>query len=78
MFTSTKIPILAAKSKRMKQEEDFDFNLAGDEGNSTETRSSWFKRIKKGILTSTAEKRKHLKDSGASALDVDIFAPLPT
>jgi acetyl-CoA carboxylase carboxyl transferase subunit beta len=58
MFTSTKIPILAAKSKRMKQEEDFDFNLAGDEGNSTETRSSWFKRIKKGILTSTAEKKE--------------------
>ncbi len=40
----------------MKQEEDFEANLAGEEGQSEETKSSWFKRIKKGILTSTAEK----------------------
>jgi acetyl-CoA carboxylase carboxyl transferase subunit beta len=42
----------------MKQEEDFEANLAGEEGQSEETKSSWFKRIKKGILTSTAEKKE--------------------
>lgn len=42
----------------MKQDEDFDANLAGEEGQSEETRTSWFKRIKKGILTSTAEKKE--------------------
>jgi len=42
----------------MKQEEDFDANLAGEEGLSEEAKSSWFKRIKKGILTSTAEKKE--------------------
>ena len=42
----------------MRQEEDFDANLAGDEGKSDETKTTWFKRIKKGILTSTAEKKE--------------------
>ncbi|PWU02891.1 MAG: acetyl-CoA carboxylase carboxyl transferase subunit beta [Bacteroidetes bacterium] len=42
----------------MQHEEDFDSNLAGEDGQSEETRSSWFKRIKKGILTSTAEKKE--------------------
>lgn len=42
----------------MKQEEDFEANLAGEDGQSEETKSSWFKRIKKGILTSTAEKKE--------------------
>ena len=42
----------------MQHEEDFDANLAGEEGQSEETRSRWFKRIKKGILTSTAEKKE--------------------
>jgi len=41
-----------------KQFEDFDANLAGDEGKTEEARSSWFKRIKKGILTSTSEKKE--------------------
>ena len=41
----------------MIQEEDFDANLAGEEGVSEETKSSWFKRIKKGILTSTKDKK---------------------
>lgn len=40
-----------------KKEEDFDANLAGEEGESEETKSSWFKRIKKGILTSTKDKK---------------------
>ncbi len=42
----------------MKQEEDFDSNLAGEEGKTEESSTSWFKRIKKGILTSTAEKKE--------------------
>ncbi len=42
----------------MRQEEDFEANLAGEEGQSEETRTSWFKRIKKGILTSTADKKE--------------------
>jgi acetyl-CoA carboxylase carboxyl transferase subunit beta len=41
-----------------KHEEDFDANLAGEEGQTEESKSSWFKRIKKGILTSTAEKKE--------------------
>jgi acetyl-CoA carboxylase carboxyl transferase subunit beta len=41
-----------------KQFEDFDVNLAGEEGKSEETKSSWFKRIKKGILTKTSEKKE--------------------
>jgi acetyl-CoA carboxylase carboxyl transferase subunit beta len=42
----------------MKQEEDFEANLAGEDGQGEEARKSWFKRIKKGILTSTAEKKE--------------------
>ncbi len=41
-----------------QHEEDFDANLAGEEGATEETKASWFKRIKKGILTSTAEKKE--------------------
>lgn len=41
-----------------KQFEDFDANLAGEEGKSEETRASWFKRIKKGISTKTSEKKE--------------------
>jgi acetyl-CoA carboxylase carboxyl transferase subunit beta len=41
-----------------KQEEDFEANLTGDDGTSEEMKVSWFKRIKSGILTSTAEKKE--------------------
>src|SRR6478672_1670353 len=41
----------------MRQEEDFDASLAGEEGTAEETKKSWFKRMKKGILTSTKEKK---------------------
>lgn len=41
-----------------KQFEDFDANLAGDEGKTDDSRSSWFKRIKKGINTKTSEKKE--------------------
>ncbi|MFT4023172.1 MAG: acetyl-CoA carboxylase, carboxyltransferase subunit beta [Flavihumibacter sp.] len=41
-----------------QHEEDFDANLAGEEGHTEESKASWFKRIKKGILTSTAEKKE--------------------
>ncbi|MGC4103342.1 acetyl-CoA carboxylase, carboxyltransferase subunit beta [Ferruginibacter sp.] len=40
-----------------QKEEDFELNLTGEEGESEETKSSWFKRIKKGILTSTKDKK---------------------
>lgn len=42
----------------MKQEEDFSLNLAGEEGDSEETRRRWFRRIKKGITTSTKDKKE--------------------
>ncbi len=41
-----------------KQIEDFDANLAGEDGKTEETKSSWFKRIKKGIHTKTSEKKE--------------------
>jgi acetyl-CoA carboxylase carboxyl transferase subunit beta len=41
-----------------KQFEDFDANLTGEEGKSEETKSSWFRRIKKGISTKTSEKKE--------------------
>jgi len=42
----------------MKRDDDFEANLAGDDGPGEESKTSWFKRIKKGILTSTAEKKE--------------------
>lgn len=42
----------------MLKEEDFDANLAGEDGDTEETKSGWFKRIKKGILTSTKDKKE--------------------
>ncbi|MDB5196661.1 MAG: acetyl-CoA carboxylase carboxyltransferase subunit beta [Flaviaesturariibacter sp.] len=41
-----------------KQIEDFDANLAGEEGKTEETKSSWFKRLKKGITTPTSERKE--------------------
>jgi acetyl-CoA carboxylase carboxyl transferase subunit beta len=41
-----------------KPVEDFDANLAGEEGKSEETRTTWFKRIKKGILTPSSENKE--------------------
>jgi acetyl-CoA carboxylase carboxyl transferase subunit beta len=41
----------------MLKEEDFDASLAGEEGNQDENKANWFKRIKKGILTSTKDKK---------------------
>ena len=42
----------------MKQDEDFDANLAGEEGEAEETKRRWFRRIKKGITTSTKDKKE--------------------
>ena len=43
----------------MKQEEDFDANLTGEEGEGgEETKRSWFRRIKKNITTSTKDKKE--------------------
>lgn len=41
----------------MRQEEDFDASLSGEDSAAEETKKSWFKRMKKGILTSTKEKK---------------------
>jgi acetyl-CoA carboxylase carboxyl transferase subunit beta len=38
--------------------EDFDANLAGEEGKTTETKATWFKRLKKGITTPSSEKKE--------------------
>ena len=42
----------------MKQIEDFDANLAGEEGKTEEAKTRWFQRIKKGILTPSSEKKE--------------------
>lgn len=41
----------------MRQDEDFDASLAGEEEGTDDSKASWFKRIKKGILTSTKDKK---------------------
>jgi acetyl-CoA carboxylase carboxyl transferase subunit beta len=44
---------------KKEREEDLDANLTGDEAQAgDEGRSRWFKRIRKGILTSTADKKE--------------------
>ena len=42
----------------MKHEENFDANLAGEEGETEEARRRWFRRIKKNITTSTKDKKE--------------------
>lgn len=37
--------------------EDFDSHLAGEDSTSEQSKPSWFKRMKKGILTSTKDKK---------------------
>lgn len=39
------------------KDEDFDSSLSGELSSDAEARSSWFRRIKKGILTSTKDKK---------------------
>lgn len=41
-----------------KEIEDLDASLAGEGNNQSETRTSWFRRIKKGINTKTSEKKE--------------------
>jgi len=41
-----------------KQVEDFDANLTGENENPGESKSSWFRRKKKGISTKTSEKKE--------------------
>jgi acetyl-CoA carboxylase carboxyl transferase subunit beta len=40
------------------KEENFDANLAGEEGETEEARRRWFRRIKKNITTSTKDKKE--------------------
>lgn len=42
----------------MKQDEDFEANLAGEENEEEEIKRSWFRRRKKGITTSTKDKKE--------------------
>lgn len=42
----------------VQQFEDFDANLAGEDGKTEEARKRWFQRIKKGILTPSSEKKE--------------------
>jgi len=42
----------------MKQDDDIEANLAGEGSESEETRRRWFRRIKKGITTSTKDKKE--------------------
>jgi len=53
-----------------KQIEDFDANLAGEEGKTEETKSSWFKRIKKGINTKEQINRLNAADAG---FECDVY-----
>src|SRR5688572_4124784 len=58
-FRLKNLSIFVAQEAAMaKQIEDFDANLAGEEGKTEETKTSWFKRIKKGINTKTSEKKE--------------------
>ena len=41
-----------------QQYEDFDANLAGEEGRTEESKTSWLKRLKKGITTPSSEKKE--------------------
>ena len=44
---------------KKEREEDFEANLTGEELQEQEnTKPRWFKRIRKGILTSTADKKE--------------------
>jgi acetyl-CoA carboxylase carboxyl transferase subunit beta len=40
-----------------REDDDFHSNLTGEDSNPEESNSNWFKRLKKGILTSTEEKK---------------------
>ena len=41
-----------------KEEEDFEAKLTGDKEKQEEAKQRWFRRIKKGILTTTSEKKE--------------------
>lgn len=61
-----------------KQFEDIEANLTGDEGKMEDSKSSWFRRIKKGILTSSNEKKETpegLWAKWARATDGDAARP---
>jgi acetyl-CoA carboxylase carboxyl transferase subunit beta len=59
-----------------KQVEDFDANLAGEEGKSEETKSSWFKRIKKGINTKTSEKKETPEGLWTKCPECSLITPV--
>jgi acetyl-CoA carboxylase carboxyl transferase subunit beta len=54
----------------VKREEDIEVNLTGEELNHSDAadKSRWFKRIRKGISTSTADK----KETPEGLMDVNV------
>ena len=51
--------MLSNLQQMAKQEEDIEKNLTGEDlPHEDSQRSSWFKRVQKGILTSTSEKKE--------------------
>ncbi len=59
-----------------KQMEDFDANLAGEEGKTEETKTSWFKRIKKGINTKTSEKKETPEGLWTKCPECNLITPV--
>ena len=59
----------------MIKEEDFDANLAGEDGVTEETKRSWFKRIKKEFLLLPRTRRTLLKAFGPNVHLVNIPVP---
>jgi len=41
----------------MIKEDDFESSLSGEEDTEEQLKANWFKRMKKGILTSTKDKK---------------------
>jgi len=56
----------------LTREEDFNAQLSGSMSEQETSSNSWFKRRKKGISTSTADKNKHPMGFGQNALNASI------
>ena len=54
--------------------EDFDVNLTGENG--SDDKSSWFKRIRKGILTKTSEKKETQEGYWSKCPECNYIAPI--
>lgn len=59
-----------------KQFEDLEASLTGDENESGEQKSNWFKRIKKGIVTKTSEKKEVPEGLWAKCPECNHISPI--